>query len=88
MTRMVVVVTHIVNSLRILRAVVLPNNLVHLLQEVKILTPLMVATTITWRCGMPPWLNNSNKVQVSRPDRQAHDDDRDDGDRHDLTRAV
>jgi hypothetical protein len=73
-----VVDTHDLSSKAILLVVPVLNNLQHPGQAEKILMPRTEATTTMWQCGMQPWLNNnsSNRVQVSRPDRQVLDDDK------------
>jgi hypothetical protein len=77
-TRTVVVVdTHEPSSSLTLRVVAVLSSLLHPALEGKIPMPRTEATATTWRCGMQPWPNNnSNKVQVSKPDRQVLDDDR------------
>jgi hypothetical protein len=79
MTRTVVVDTHEPSSSSslTLRVVEVLSSLLHPALEGKIHMPHTEATATTWRCGMQPWPNNnSNKVQVSKPDRQVLDDDR------------
>jgi hypothetical protein len=78
MTRMVAVDTHEAsNSNKHLtrQAVVVTSSLPCPVQVEKILMRHTEATTIMWPCGMQPWLNSSNKVQVSKADRQVLDDD-------------
>jgi hypothetical protein len=78
MIRMVAVDTHEAsnsNNHPTRRAVVVTSSLPCPVQAEKIRTRHMEATTITWPCGMQPWLNSNNKVQVSKPGHQVLDDD-------------
>jgi KH domain len=76
MIPMAAVDTHILSSSRTLRVVLALNNLLHPVLVEKTHMPHMEATTTTWRCGTQQWPNNSNRVQVSKPDHQVLDDER------------
>lgn len=55
-----VVHTHMPSSSLTPRVVLVLNNLLRPLLVEKTPMPHMEATTITWQCGMRPWLNSSS----------------------------